>query len=149
VRGSCVLLNTFSASRSSLNLSHPVSHLSEYLSSTSNSPAVAKPSFYLSDDELAIVDATAKRMGISRSEVVRHLILYHGLCGGDFPLTRKIVDLPPVEREKVTAEIRRRAEANQPVKPQRFREWVIEALGSDDPSSMERSAEALLRNLLK
>lgn len=110
--------------------------------------ASTRVSIYLSDDEKAILDATADRLKISRSEVFRHLTLYHGLCGGDFPLTSKILALPPADRDRVTAEIRSRAEAQDPVKPQKFREWVKDVLGSDDASTLEKGANSLLSKLL-
>lgn len=108
-----------------------------------------KTSLSMSEDELGILDATARRLGISRSEVLRHLILYQGLCGGDFPLTRKILELPKTSREKVVAEIRTRAETGDPAKPQSFRQWVKETLGKDDVPTLEKSSDSLLRSLLE
>ncbi|MCW1885591.1 hypothetical protein OKA04_12705 [Luteolibacter flavescens] len=107
-----------------------------------------KTSVTLTNDEVAILDATASRMGISRNQVVRHLIIYHGLCGGDFPLTTKILALPSQDRQRVISEIRVKAESEDPPKPQGFRQWVKEALVRDDTESIERGAEALLRDLL-
>lgn len=106
-------------------------------------------SIFLPPDEVAIADAVANRLGISRSEVFRHLILYQGMCGGDFPLTSKIIGLPERDRDRIVAELRRNAEAGRPVKPQSFRQWVTEALGSDDPDAMERGVEVLLRKLME
>lgn len=103
----------------------------------------------MSDDEKAILDATACRLGVSRSKVFSHLVLYHGLCGGDFPLTSKIHGLPDADRDRVTAEIRRRCESNDPAKPQEFRQWVKDTLGKDDPATLERGSSALLRNLMQ
>lgn len=108
-----------------------------------------KTSISLCEDELAILDAIAQRMDISRSEVVRHLVLYSGMVGGDFPLTSKILALQPRERQRVTQEIRQRAEKNNPAKPQSFRQWVMAALGKDDKPAMERTGETLLRELLQ
>lgn len=111
-------------------------------------PEFSRVSLYISNDEKRILDATAERLGCSRSEVMRHLTLYHGLCGGDFPLTSKILALPPKDRDRVTAEIRARAESADPAKPQAFREWVKETLGNDDRDAMESGADALIRKLL-
>lgn len=106
-------------------------------------------SIYLTENEIAIADATAARLGVSRSEVIRHLILYNGLCGGDFPLTSRILALPQDDRERLIAEIRARAESNDPAKPQSFRQWVKDTLGSSDPAIMDQGADALLRSLLE
>lgn len=108
-----------------------------------------KTSLSMSEDELAIVDATARRLGISRSEVLRHLILYQGLCGGDFPLTRKILDLPKAKQQSVIAEIRVKAESDEPAKPQSFKQWVKETLGKDDASTLDKSTDSLLKSLLE
>ncbi len=111
-------------------------------------PEGRRCSIYLTDDEWAIADSTAKRMGISRSEVIRHLLLYQGMCGGSFPLTAKIIALPPADRDRLIAEIRRRAEAGDPIKPQSFREWVKEVLGTADPETVDRGTDALIKKLL-
>lgn len=108
-----------------------------------------KPSISLSEDLLGIVDITADRMGISRSEVITHLILYHGLCGGDFPLTSKILALRPLDRDRIIQDVRARLESDNPAKPQSFRQWVKETLGQDDPATLERGADSLLRKLLE
>ncbi len=111
-------------------------------------PPKKKPSISISDDLLGIVDATADRMGISRSEVISHLILYHGLCGGDFPLTTKILALRPVDRERIIKDARGRHESDSPPKPQAFRKWIKETVGSSDPEALENGADALVRSLL-
>lgn len=108
-----------------------------------------KTSITLSDDEVGIVDATARRMGISRSEVMRHLILYQGLCGGDFPVTSKILGLAPKDYDRIVAEIRTRAESEDPIKPQSFREWVKEVLGRNDNAVLSLSGELLLKEMMK
>ena len=108
-----------------------------------------KTSISLSEDELAILDATARRMELSRSEVIRHLILYSGMVGGDFPLTSKILALKPTDRERVIGEIRDRAESNNPAKPQSFRQWVKDTIGKDDEPALEKSGETLLKELLE
>ena len=105
-------------------------------------------SIYLNDDEVAIADATADRLRMSRSQVIRHLILYNGLCGGTFPLTSKILDLAPDARDRIIAEIRKRAESDDPAKPQSFRQWVKETLGNCDPADLNRGAEQLLNALI-
>jgi len=105
-------------------------------------------SLYLSNDEKRILDATASRLNISRSEVMRHLVLYHGLCGGDFPLTSKILALPAVDRERIIEQLRIRAESGDPIKPQQFREWVKETLGTSDDDTVAGGADALIRKLL-
>lgn len=107
-----------------------------------------KTSVSLCEDELAILDATASRLSISRSEVVRHLILYSGMVGGDFPLTSRILSLPPADRRRVIGEIRERAETDNPAKPQSFRQWVKDTIGRSDADAVEKSGEMLLRELL-
>jgi len=108
-----------------------------------------KTSVALCEDELAILDATARRLKISRSEVMRHLILYSGMVGGDFPLTSKILALPHKDRQRVIGEIRTRAESDNPAKPQSFRQWVKEAIGKDDEAAVEKSGEVILKELLE
>lgn len=108
----------------------------------------SRVSLYISNDEKRILDATASRLGMSRSEVIRHLALYHGLCGGDFPLTSKILSLAEKDRQRVIEEIRKRAESDDPAKPQSFRQWVKETLGSDDPDSIEKGVDSLLKKML-
>ncbi|WP_193211425.1 CopG family transcriptional regulator [Luteolibacter marinus] len=111
-------------------------------------PAGKRFSIYLTEDEVAIADATAARLEMSRSEVIRHLILYQGMCGGDFPLTVKLLALPAADRDRLVAEIRRRTESRDPIKPQSFRAWVKETLGSDDQPTLDRGADTLIRKLL-
>jgi len=108
-----------------------------------------KLSLSLSENELGILDAIAKRMEISRSEVVRHLIIYQGLCGGEMPLTTRILGLSSKDRARVVGEIRAKAEANDPAKPQSFRQWVKDTLGGDDAATLEAGADRLLRRLLE
>ncbi|WAC18803.1 ribbon-helix-helix protein, CopG family [Luteolibacter sp. SL250] len=108
-----------------------------------------KTSVALCEDEVAILDATARRLGISRSEVMRHLILYSGMVGGDFPLTSRILALPHKDRERVIGEIRTRAEAGNPAKPQSFRQWVKDTVGKADEAAVEKTGEALLKELLE
>ena len=105
-------------------------------------------SIYLTENEVAIADATAKRLQMSRSEVIRHLILYNGLCGGEFPLTSKILALPSAERDRIIAEIRSRAETDDPARPQKFRQWVKDTIGKSDPAAVEKGASDLLQSLL-
>lgn len=105
-------------------------------------------SIYLTDDQVRIADAIATRQEMSRSEVIQHLVIYQGLCGGDFPLTRKILNQRPTDRDRLIREIRERNESNNPPKPQAFREWVKETLGSADKESMEKGSESLLERLL-
>ncbi|MDB6079639.1 MAG: hypothetical protein JWO82_3386, partial [Akkermansiaceae bacterium] len=38
--------------------------------------------------------------------------------------------------------------AEDPMKPQKFKEWVIEALGSADAETMEKGIQILIRKLL-
>jgi len=106
-------------------------------------------SLYLSNDEKRILDATASRLRISRSEVMRHLVLYHGLCGGDFPLTARLLALPPADRERVIEQLRIRAESSDPPKPQQFREWIKETLGDAEAETVSNGADALIRKLLE
>lgn len=107
-----------------------------------------KTSISLTDDELGILDAVAKRKGVTRSEVLRHLILYQGLVGGDFPLTTKILSLRDTDRERVVSEIRAKCESDDPPKPQAFRQWVKDILGKADAAALDRSGDALLQGLL-
>lgn len=107
-----------------------------------------KTSVALCEDEVAILDATARRLSISRTEVMRHLILYSGMVGGDFPLTSRILTLPLKDRQRVIGEIRARAESDNPAKPQSFRQWVKDTLGKDDDTAREKSGETLLKELL-
>lgn len=103
----------------------------------------------MTEAELAIADAIKERLGIaSRSEVFRHLVLYQGLCGGDMPLTTKILALPEHDRDRLTEEILRRAREDDPAKPQSFALWVKETLGKADPDTLNRGADQLLRDLL-
>lgn len=108
-----------------------------------------KPSFSLADELIAILDISAERMKISRSEVVANLILYHGLCGGDFPLTSKILALPSKDRQRLLGDVLDRMRSDDPPKPQEFRRWVKEVLGTSDPETIEKGSDALLRALLK
>lgn len=108
-----------------------------------------RTSVSLSDDELGIFDAIARHRNLSRSEVLSHLLLYHGLCGGEMPLTSKILALPERDRARVVSEIRKRAENDDPAKPQSFRKWVKDTLGNDDPATVENGAGSLLMDLLK
>ena len=107
-----------------------------------------KPSFSLADDLIEILDISADRMGISRSEVVANLVLYHGLCGGDFPLTSKILALPSVDRQRLLGDVLERFKSDDPPKPQEFRKWVKEVLGKADQETIEKGADALIRALL-
>lgn len=107
-----------------------------------------KTSITLSTDESAILNATASRLGISRNEVMRHLILYQGMCGGDFPLTTQILALPPPSRLKVIGEIRRRCERGESAKVQAFREWIKEVLGDADEATIQKGTHAILQKLL-
>ena len=112
-------------------------------------PEGKRRSIYLSNDEWAIADAIAARQKMSRSEMIRHFVLYHGMCGGDFPLTAKILSQPQAVRETLVREIRERCESERPIRPQAFRRWVAEAIGSDDPAAIDRGADSLLARLLK
>jgi hypothetical protein len=107
-----------------------------------------KTSISLSEDELGILDSISRRLNLSRSEIVRHFILYHGMCGGDMPLTSKILKLAEKARDGVVAEIRRRAEENDPAQPQSFRKWVKETLGKADEKTVENGTMILLDDLL-
>lgn len=109
---------------------------------------INKTSISLSDDELGILDSIAKRLNISRSDVIRNFILYHGMCGGDMPLTSKILGLPDTRQARLISEIRERAEVDDPARPQSFRKWVKETLGSDDRKAVEQGVEKLLDSLL-
>ena len=104
-------------------------------------------SIYMHDSLWELADIMAAKKNISRSKVFEHLIAYSGLCGGDWPLTERILSLPPNDRDRILDEIKRKAEAGEFVKPQSFKLWVQEALGSDDPATMARGVEALLNKL--
>lgn len=103
---------------------------------------------YFTDEEKLILDSTASRLGISRSEVIRHLVIYQGLCGGEFPITKRILELPVGQRKRVMAEIAAKTAANDPVKPQAFRQWAKEVMGNDDSDTLEIGAERLIQDLL-
>jgi hypothetical protein len=103
---------------------------------------------YLSAEEAGILDAISKRKKLSRSSVMRNLLVYQGLCGGDMPLTRKILGLPDRDRKKVLTEIKEKAEKNDPSIPQKWSEMVKDALGSADDVSQEKGADAILQKLL-
>lgn len=107
-----------------------------------------KTSVSVTEDVLGIWDAICARKGASRSEVLEHLLIFAGLTGGDFPLTTKILGLPELDRDRIIEEIRRKSECGEPARPQAFKQWMKEAIGKDDPESIQRGVEALLRNLL-
>ncbi len=107
-----------------------------------------KKSIHLDEDVWAILDAIASRLEMSRSKVVWHLAVYAGMCGGDFPLTRRVEGLAPIDRERVVAEVRKRAEADDPPKPQGFRSWVKEVLGELDEDAMDSAAKRLVQELI-
>lgn len=108
-----------------------------------------KISLSFSDDEVAILDSIARQRGLSRSEVARNFVLYHGMCGGDFPFTSRILNLPSKDQERVIKQIRENCEAGKVMKPQAFKKWVQEVIGADDDVAMEKAADALLRKLLE
>lgn len=109
---------------------------------------MVKFSVSMTEDERDLADAIATRLGINRSKVFRHLILYQGLCGGDMPLTSKILDLPEPQRTRVIAEILKRARMDDPPKPQSFALWVKETLGKADAEAMDKGGEILLKELI-
>lgn len=128
-------------------------YLSEYLTTSPQSlnrsmKRSNKTSISLSDDELGILDAIANRHEISRSTVIRHFLLYHGMCGGDMPLTTRIIALPERQQDPVVAEIRRRTEDNNPARPQSFRRWVTDKFGEVNPDAVEAGTANLLKDLL-
>ena len=49
---------------------------------------------------------------------------------------------------RLIAEIRRRAEAGEPIKAQSFREWVKEVLGTADADAVDRGTDVLIKRLL-
>lgn len=108
-----------------------------------------KTSISLSDDELAILDCLAARNNISRSTIVRHWVLYHAMCGGSMPLTSKILDLKERDQDQVISDIRKRAEADEPFRTQKFRQWVMEGSKGTDPDAVaDAAAGTLLQKLL-
>jgi hypothetical protein len=107
-----------------------------------------RTSISLSEDELGILDATANRLKLTRSQVVANLVLYQGMCGGDFPLTSKILNLPEVSMASIVKEIRTRAENDDPARPQSFRQWVKDVFGRADTDTLEGGTKLLLADLL-
>lgn len=103
---------------------------------------------YMPEDEHGILEAISKRLNMSKSMVIRHLVIYQGLCGGDMPLTSQILALPPDKRAKIIAEIRRKAEDQEASIPQKFRQWVKEVLGSAGPAEQASGASLLIKKLL-
>lgn len=108
-----------------------------------------KTSVALTEDEVGILDATANRLGMSRSEVMRHLIIFQGLAGGDFPLTRKILNQPEADRIKAVAKIRRSAEKGEFIKPAVFKAYMADAFGSAEPAVTEAGLDAVVKKLLE
>lgn len=109
---------------------------------------INKTSISLTDDELGILDAIAIRLKQTRSDIIRHFILYHGMCGGDMPLTSKILALAEGPQDGIVAQIRKRAETDDPVRPQSFRQWVKDTLGNADQKTVENGTVILLDDLL-
>lgn len=115
---------------------------------------VNRTSLSFTDDELAILDAIRARKSsqegreVTRTEIVVHFLLYHGLCGGDMPLTSRILNLPQKDRARIVKEIRKKAESGESAKTQRFQEWVKEVLGKSDKETVEKGADVLLQELL-
>lgn len=102
----------------------------------------------MTEDEYGILAATSDRLNISKSMTIRNLVIYHGLCGGEMPLTMRILKLEAEQRARVLANIRRRAEKNDPELPQKWKMMVQEALGADASAEL-RVADILLRKLLE
>jgi len=101
----------------------------------------------MSRDEVGILDAIADRLGMSRSQVIRNLIIYQGLCGSEMPLTRSILSLDEPDRDRVIAEIRERAESDDTATPLAFKRWVQEALGDISPEKTENGIESVFKKL--
>lgn len=95
-----------------------------------------------------IADATAKRLGMSRSELVQHLIVYAGLVGGEYPLTSQILNSPQSKRDAFLKETLRRAENNDPIKKQAFWATVRECAGKADKHTCDKVSGSLLEELL-
>lgn len=108
-----------------------------------------KTSLSLTEDEFAILDATANRLGISRNEVMRHLILFQGMSGGDLPLTTKILALRDADRTKVVHAIREKCESGEFAKPAVFKSYMAEAFGDADPKVIDAGMSAVVDKLLK
>jgi hypothetical protein len=103
---------------------------------------------YLSQEEIEILDAISKHKSMSRSSVMRNLLVYQGLCGGEMPLTRKILNLSDDRRKKVLGEIRDKTIANDSSIPQKWHQMVKEVLGSSDTMTQDAAADAILKRLL-
>lgn len=95
-----------------------------------------------------IADSIATRLEMSRSEVIHHLVVYAGIVGGDFPLTREILSRPEKEKSALLAEVKRRAEDNDPAKPQSFMKAIREAAGRDDQAAQRKAVGNLIEDLL-
>jgi len=107
-----------------------------------------KTTLHTTESESEILEILAARKGISTNELMRHLILYQGLVGGDFPLTSEILSLPPPRRKVVEAKIVDRLKANEFLKPQSFMLWIKEVFGKIDADTMARGAKSFIRDLL-
>ena len=95
-----------------------------------------------------IADATAKRLGMSRSELVQHLVVYAGLVGGEYPLTSQILNAPQAKRDAFLDETLKRAQDNNPIKKQAFWETVRECASKADPKVCEQVSTSLLKELI-
>lgn len=80
--------------------------------------------------------------------MIRHLLLYQGMCGGDMPLTTQILALPDALRDGIIAEIREAAEQGKPFKKQGFGQWIKDCLGSSSAAAQEKGAGMLIEQLL-
>ncbi len=107
-----------------------------------------KRTIHLTEYEGKILDLVAKRKGISANTVLRHLVIYHGLVGGDFPLTDEILGLPPAKRRDAEMEILDRLARDECLKPQSFKMWIREIFGKIDPDTMAMGAKSFVRDLL-
>lgn len=108
----------------------------------------SRSTLHTTEFEREILKLTAERNGISENDVMRHLIIYQGLCGGSFPLTTQILALPPAKRRAVEEKIFQRLKANEELKPQSFKQWLQESLGKIDPEAERRGADAFIKELL-
>jgi len=88
----------------------------------------------MTESEHEILEITAARNGnISVNTVMRHLIVYQGFCGGSFPLTTRVLALPPEKRRMVEEKILERLKSDEALKPQSFKAWLQESFGRVDP----------------
>jgi len=95
-----------------------------------------------------IADALAAKRGVSRSEIIQHLIIYAGIVGGEYPLTTQILKAPQKKRDALLTETLRRAEEDEPVRNQKFWQTLREHAKNTNSSTAEDVSASLLQSLI-